>query len=78
MLLAGIAAISARGALDRTPFVSPDMVPFLAKLRTFFCCWGWMYILILFLTILLLLAYAALALWSASSGQGQLHPFPTL
>ena len=78
MLLAGLAALSARGALDRTPFVSPDMIPFLAKLRTFFCCWGWMYILILFLTILLLLAYAALALWSASSGQGHLHPFPPL
>ena len=75
MLMAGIAAISARTALDRTPFVSPDMIPFFTKLRTFFCCWGWMYIIVLFLTVLFLLAYAGLALWAASSGQGHLHPF---
>ena len=78
MLLAGLSAISARAALDRTPFVSPDMIPFLTKLRTFFCCWGWMYIIVLFLTVLFLLAYAGLALWTASSGQGHLHPFTSL
>lgn len=77
MLLAGIAAIGARSALDRTPFISPDLVPFFTKLRTFFCCWGWMYILGLFLLVLLLLAYAGLALWAAASGQGPLHPFRT-
>lgn len=75
MLLAGLATLGARAALDRTPFVSPDLVPFFAKLRTLFCCWGWMYILGLFLVILFLLAYAGLALWTASSGQAPLHPF---
>ncbi|NCA82551.1 MAG: DUF4339 domain-containing protein [Opitutae bacterium] len=77
MLLAGIAVIGARAALDRAPFVSPDLVPFFAKLKTFFCCWGWMFILVIFLTILFLLAYAGLALWTASSGQIPLHPFST-
>ena len=75
MLLAGLAALGARAALDRTPFISPDMVPFFAKLKTFFCCWGWMYILGMFLAILFLLAYAGLALWTASAGQVPLHPF---
>ena len=77
MLLAGIAVIGARAALDRAPFVSPDLVPFFAKLKTFFCCWGWMFILVIFLTILFLLVYAGLALWTASSGQLPLHPFST-
>lgn len=77
MLLAGIAVLGARAALDRAPFVSPDLVPFFAKLKTFFCCWGWMFILVIFLTILFLLAYAGVALWTASSGQIPLHPFST-
>jgi hypothetical protein len=76
MLLAGLATLGARAALDRAPFISPDMVPFFAKLKTFFCCWGWMYILGLFLGILFLLAYTGLALWTVSSGQGHLYPVP--
>ncbi len=69
MLLAGLAALAARAALDRAPFIAPDLVPFFTKLKTFFCCWGWMYIIGLFLGILFLLAYAGIALWAVSSGQ---------
>jgi len=77
MLLAGFAALGARAALDRSPFVSPDMVPFFSKLRTFFCCWGWSYLVALFIGVLGLLAYAAVALWSLSSGHPGFHPvFP--
>lgn len=68
VLLAGFAALGARAALDRAPFISPDMVPFFAKLKTLFCCWGWMYIIGIFLAILGLLAYVAIALWAVSSG----------
>jgi hypothetical protein len=73
MLLAGLAVLGARAALDRTPFISPDMVPFFTKLRAFFCCWGWMYILGIFLAILVLLIYLGIALWSLSSGQVAPH-----
>ena len=73
MLLAGLAVLSARTALDRTPFISPDMVPFFTKLRAFFCCWGWMYILGIFLAILVLLIYLGIALWTLSSGQVAPH-----
>jgi hypothetical protein len=73
MLLAGLAAIGARSALDRTPFVSPDLIPFFAKLKTVFCCWGWMYIVGLFLGILFLLAYTGISLWAVSSGQPHAH-----
>ncbi len=75
MLLAGIALMSARAALDRSPFIPPDLVPFFSKLRTFFCCWGWMYILILFLVVLFLLIYSGIALCAASAGQVAPHPF---
>ena len=73
MLLAGIALMGARAALDRAPFISPDLVPFFTKLRTFFCCWGWMYILGLFLGIIFLLIYTGIALWSLSGGQVAPH-----
>lgn len=73
MLLAGLAILGARKALDRSPFILPDMAPFFLKLRTFFCCWGWMYIIALFLVVLFLLAYAGIALWAASSGQVAPH-----
>jgi len=73
MLLAGIAVMGARAALDRSPFISPDMVPFFRKLKTAFACWGWMYLIGLFFSILFLLAYAGVALWALSSGQA---PFP--
>lgn len=73
MLLAGLALLGARAALDRTPFISPDMVPFFTKLRAFFCCWGWMYILGIFLSILVLLIYLGIALWTLSSGQVAPH-----
>ena len=76
MLLAGIAVLGARAALDRSPFIPPDLVPFFLKLRTFFSCWGWMYIILIFLTILLLLVYAAAALWILSSGQPPLPHLP--
>lgn len=75
MLVGGFALLGARSALDRAPFVSPDMIPFFAKLRTFFCCWGWMYIIGLFLAILMLLAYAGFALWAVSADPGRLAPF---
>jgi hypothetical protein len=75
MLLAGLAALAARGALDRAPFIAPDMVPFFSKLKTFFCCWGWMYILGLFVGVLFLLAYTGIALWAVSSGQAEPHAF---
>lgn len=68
MFLAGIAILHARAALNRAPFVSPDMIPFLLKLRTFFCCWGWAYILPVFALILFLLAYAGVTLWAYASG----------
>ena len=73
MLLAGVAVLGARSALDRSPFISPDMVPFFQKLKTAFACWGWMYLIGLFFSILLLLGYAGFALWALSSGQS---PFP--
>lgn len=69
LLLAGLAALGARAALDRAPFIPSDLVPFFLKLRTFFCCWGWAYIIGIFLAILLLLVYAAFMLWALSSGQ---------
>ncbi len=75
MLLAGIALLGARAALDRSPFIPPDLVPFFTRLRTFFCCWGWMYILGLFLVVLVLLAYSGIALWALSSGQVAPHHF---
>ncbi len=75
MLLAGLALLGARAALDRAPFIPPDLVPFFTRLRTFFCCWGWMYIIVLFLGILLLLAYAGIALWALSTGQVPPHHF---
>ncbi|HQQ61178.1 MAG TPA: DUF4339 domain-containing protein [Kiritimatiellia bacterium] len=77
ILLAGIALLGARAALDRAPFVAPDMIPFFAKLKTFFCCWGWMYIIGIFLTILLLLIYVALSFWAVSSDPAQLPRFFT-
>jgi len=52
LLFAGIAALSARAALRRTPFVSPDMIPFLSKLKTFFSCLGWMYIIGMFILLI--------------------------
>ena len=73
MLLAGLAVLGARTALDRTPFISPDLVPFFTKLRAFFCCWGWMYILGIFVAILALLIYLGIALWTLSSGQVAPH-----
>ena len=75
MLLAGIALLSARAALDRSPFTTPDLVPFFTKLRTFFCCWGWMYIIGLFLVIIVLLVYSGISLWALSSGQVPPHHF---
>jgi hypothetical protein len=76
MLLAGIATLGARAALDRSPFISPDMLPFFAKLKTVFACWGWMYVIGLFLSVLVLLAYSAMALWVLSSGSGTLPNLP--
>ena len=75
LLLAGLALLGARGALDRAPFITPDLVPFFTKLRTFFCCWGWAYILGLFLVVLVLLAYSGIALWALSTGQVAPHSF---
>lgn len=75
MLLAGLAILGARAALDRAPFIPTDLVPFFLKLRTFFCCWGWMYVIGLFLAVLFLLLYVGLALLSASSGQALPQPF---
>lgn len=75
MLLAGLAILGARAALDRAPFIPSDLVPFFLKLRTFFCCWGWMYIIFLFLAVLFLLIYTGLALWAVSSGQTAPHHF---
>lgn len=72
MFLAGFAVLGARGALARTPYVDPDLLPFFAKLRTLFCCWGWAYLVGILLAALGLLAYAALALWLLSSGNENL------
>jgi hypothetical protein len=68
MLVAGIALLGARAALDRAPFIAPDMLPFFSKLRTFFCCWGWMYIIGAFLAVLLLLLYVGVVFVALSSG----------
>ncbi|NCD23516.1 MAG: DUF4339 domain-containing protein [Spartobacteria bacterium] len=73
MLLAGLGLLGARAALDRAPFIPPDLVPFFTRLRTFFCCWGWMCILVLFLVVVLLLAYSGIALWALSTGQVAPH-----
>ena len=73
MLLAGLALLGAKTALDRTPFVSPDLIPFFTKLRSFFCCWGWMYIIGLFVFVIFLLIYSGIALWALSSGQMPPH-----
>ena len=75
LLLAGLALLGARAALDRAPFIPPDLVPFFTKLRTFFCCWGWGYILALFLVVFVLLAYSGIALWALSTGQVAPHHF---
>ena len=75
LLLAGLALLGARAALDRAPFIPPDLVPFFTKLRTFFCCWGWGYILALFLVVFVLLAYSGVALWALSTGQVAPHHF---
>ena len=75
LLLAGLALLGARAALDRAPFIPPDLVPFFTKLRAFFCCWGWGYILGLFLVVFVLLAYSGIALWALSSGQVAPHTF---
>ena len=75
LLLAGLALLGARAALDRAPFIPPDLVPFFTKLRTFFCCWGWGYILGLFLVVFVLLAYSGIALWALSTGQVAPHTF---
>ncbi len=75
MLLAGLAVLGARSALDRTPFVSPDMVPFFLKLRTFFCCWGWMYHHRLCSSpSCSCWSIPASSLWSVSSGQAPFIP----
>ncbi|MFY9181429.1 MAG: DUF4339 domain-containing protein, partial [Kiritimatiellia bacterium] len=68
LLFAGIAALSARAALRRTPFVSPDMIPFLSKLKTFFSCLGWMYIIGMFIFVVVLLIHSAMTIWALSSG----------
>jgi len=70
MLLAGIAVLGARAALDRSPFIAPDMLPFLTRLKTVFACWGWMIIIGLFLSVLALLAWAAVVLFSLAGGAG--------
>jgi len=75
LLLAGLALLGARSALDRAPFISPDLVPFFTKLRSFFCCWGWTYILGLFLVVVGLLVYSGIAIWALSSGQAAPHSF---
>ena len=75
LLLAGLALLGARAALDRAPFIPPDLVPFFTKLRAFFCCWGWGYILGLFLVVFVLLAYSGIALWALSTGQVAPHSF---
>ena len=75
LLLAGLALLGARAALDRAPFIPPDLVPFFTKLRAFFCCWGWGYILGLFLVVFVLLAYSGIALWALSTGQVAPHTF---
>jgi GYF domain 2 len=77
MLLAGIAVLGARSALDRAPFISPDMVPFFRKLKKAFACWGWMYIIALFAAVLSLLAYSGLLLWMLSTSQPVPYPFCT-
>ena len=75
LLVAALALLGARAALDRAPFIPPDLVPFFTKLRTFFCCWGWGYILALFLVVFVLLAYSGVALWALSTGQVAPHHF---
>ncbi len=72
MLLAGIAALSARAALDRSPFIPPDLAPFFQKLKAFFSFWGWMYVIGLFLGVLFLLLYVGITLWALSSGHANL------
>ncbi|NLG33816.1 MAG: DUF4339 domain-containing protein [Lentisphaerae bacterium] len=73
MLLTGFAILGARASLARMTLIPPDLFPFFAKLRTVFCCWGWMYIIGLFLLILSLLAYAGLALWALAPAAEGFH-----
>lgn len=55
LLIAGIALLCARSTLGRTPFVHEETLPFLLRLRTVFCAFGWVYIVILLLAIILFL-----------------------
>ena len=75
MLLVGIATLRARAALGRTPFVSPDMIPFFSRLRRLFACWGWLYILLIFLTVLALLLQSAATIWLFSNNPDFLPSF---
>ena len=55
LLVAGIALLCARATLGRTPYVPEEMIPFLQRLRTVFCAFGWVYVVILLLAIVLFL-----------------------
>ncbi len=76
MLVAGIALLGARAALDRAPFIAPEMVPFFTKLRTFFCAWGWMYIISALIGVLLLLLYIGVVFLALASGDVVSPLFP--
>lgn len=67
MVLAGVAALGARSALQQVAVVDPALQPVVEKLRTYFVMTGWIYILhvVLFLLVLLLSAGVIVALLSA-------------
>ena len=55
LLIAGIATLRARSTLCRTPYVPEETLPFLLRLRTFFCAVGWVYVVMLVLMLAMFL-----------------------
>lgn len=66
LLIASISLLHARRALDRTPYVAEEMLPFLLRLRRIFCALGWGWILLFFGLVALYLLSTAVELQAIS------------
>lgn len=72
-IIAGAALISASSMLDRLPGVSPEIVPFLQKLRTFFLMTGVVVLLGIALAVLMLVTMFAIGAASVTPILEQLN-----
>lgn len=61
MILAGLACLRARSALDELSGIDPALLPALEKIKTYFLMSGWVFILNLLLVGLILLLFAGVA-----------------